>query len=132
MTASLEALESRRSALLRQIQQLGEFRPGSISATIGRCGNPRCRCRQPDHPGHGPNLRLTFRRNGKTVTESLPSEAARRKAQREIDEFRRWQQLSREYVDVNTRICRARPVDAELNAQEKKRPRRSNKKSPKK
>ena len=82
MSTSLDALESRRSELLRQIQLLGEFRPGSISATTGRCGNPRCRCRQPDHPGHGPNLRLTFRRSGKTVTISLPNEAARRKAQR--------------------------------------------------
>lgn len=130
MSTSLEALESRRSALLRQIQLLGEFRPGSISATSGRCGNPRCRCRQPDHPGHGPNLRLTFRRNGKTVTVSLPSEAARRKARREIEEFRRWQQLSREYVEVNTEICQARSVDQTLSTQEKKRPKRSSKRSP--
>ncbi len=132
MTASLEALENRRFALLRQIQQLGEFRPGSISATTGRCGNSGCRCRQPGHPGHGPNLRLTFRRNGKTVTVSVPNEAARRKAQLEIDEFRRWQQLSREYVEVNTQICQARPVEETLSAQEKKRPKRSSKKSPKK
>lgn len=132
MSTSLEALQNRRSALLRQIQLLGEFRPGSISATGGRCGNPRCRCRQPDHPGHGPNLRLTFRRNGKTVTVSLPSEAARRKAQREIEEFRRWQQLSREYVEVNTAICQARSVEQALDAQEKKRPKRSSKRSPKK
>lgn len=132
MTASLEALERRRFALLRQIQQLGEFRPGSISATTGRCGNLGCRCRQPGHPGHGPNLRLTFRRNGKTVTVSLPNEAARRKAQLEVDEFRRWQQLSREYVEVNTQICQARPVEETLSTQEKKRPKRSSKKSPKK
>lgn len=132
MTASLEALESRRSALLQQIQLLGEFRPGSISATTGRCGNPRCRCRQPDHSGHGPNLRLTYRRNGKTVTVSLPNEASRRKAQREIDEFRRWQQLSREYVEVNTQICQALPLEDSLTPQEKKRPLRSSKKSPKK
>ena len=132
MTVSLETLESRRFALLRQIQQLGEFRPGSISTTTGRCGNSGCRCRQPGHPGHGPNLRLTFRRNGKTATVSLPNQAARRKAQFEIDEFRRRQQLSREYVEVNTQICQARPVEESLSAQEKKRPKRSSKKSPKK
>ena len=132
MTASLKALEERRSALLSQIQQLGEFRPGSISATSGRCGNPGCRCRRPDHPGHGPNLRLTFRRNGKTVTIALPSEADRRKARREIEEFRRWQQLSRQYVEVNTQLCQARPVEETSTSQEKKRPKRSIKKSPKK
>ncbi len=131
MTVPLEDLENRRSALLQEIQQLGEFRPGSISATTGRCGNPRCRCRQADHPGHGPNLRLTFRRNGRTVTESLPNESARRKAQREIEEFRRWQQLSRAYVEVNTAICRARPVEETLSTQGKKRSQRSNRKPPK-
>jgi hypothetical protein len=66
------------------------------------------------------------------LTFSLPSEAARRKAQREIEEFRRWQQLSREYVEVNTEICQARSVDQTLSPQEKKRPKRSSKRSPRK
>ena len=47
MTPSLEELESRRAALLDQIQRLGDLRPGSITATTGRCGNPRCHCQQP-------------------------------------------------------------------------------------
>ena len=129
---SLKALESRRTTLVEQICQLGDFRPGSITATTGRCGNPRCHCHRPGEAGHGPNYRLTFRDHGKTVTESFPKETARRKAQHEIDEFRRWQQLSREFVEVNTRICQLRPVEESLTPQEKKRPKRSSKKSPKK
>ena len=132
MTPSLEELESRRAALLDQIQRLGDLRPGSITATIGRCGNPRCHCQKPGQKGHGPNDRLTFRRRGKTVTESFPHQAARRKAQREIDEFRRWQQLSREFVEVSTQICQSRPVEETLTAEEKKRPKRSNRKSARK
>jgi hypothetical protein len=111
---------------------MGEFRPGSITATTGRCGNSRCRCHQPGAAGHGPNYRLTFRRQGKTVTESFPNEAAKRKAQREIAEFRRWQQLSREFVDVNTKICQGRSVEDTLSPEEKKRPKRSRSKSAKK
>ena len=111
MSESLETLESRRATLLDQIGQLGDFRPGSITATSGRCGNRNCHCHQPGEPAHGPNFRLTFRRQAKTVTESFPTEAARRKAQREIDEYRRWQQLRREFVAVNTRICQRRPVE---------------------
>jgi len=132
MTQSLETLESRRTALLQQIHQLGDFRPGSITATTGRCGNPRCHCHKPGEPGHGPNYRLTFRRHGKTVTESFPNKAARRKARREIDEFRRWQQLCREFVEVNTQICQSRPVAGTLAPAEKKRSTRSSRKSPKK
>ena len=132
MAQSLEALEDRRATLLRQIEELGDFRPGSITATTGRCGNARCRCHQPGASGHGPNYRLTFRRHGKTVTESFPSPASRRKAEAEVAEFRRWQQLSREFVEVNTQICQLRPVEETLTAEEKKRPKRSNRKSAKK
>ncbi|MHB8302572.1 MAG: DUF6788 family protein, partial [Acidobacteriaceae bacterium] len=44
-----------KAALLRQIASLGDFRPGSITTTTGRCGNPNCRCHRPNEPGHGPN-----------------------------------------------------------------------------
>ena len=132
MNPSLESLESRRAAVLEQIGRLGDFRPGSITATSGRCGNPNCRCHQPGEPAHGPRFRLTFRCRGKTVSESFPSEAARRKTQREIDEYRQWQRLSREFVEINTRVCQRRPVEDTLTPQEKKRPKRSSAKSPRK
>lgn len=128
MPDSLSALETQRLALLRQINQLEDFRPGSITTTTGRCGNPRCHCHEPKDPGHGPNFRLTYKAHGKTVTESFPSVAARRKAEREIEEYRRWQQLSREFVEVNTALCHFRPVpleETEGTPQEKKRKRRS-------
>ena len=125
MTDSLPDLENRRSGLIDQIAQLGDFRPGSISATSGRCGNPNCRCHKPDAPGHGPNLRLTYKVDGKTVTETFPTVAAQRKAEREIAGFRRYQELSRELVDTNEKICRARPVENTLTPQEKKLPKRS-------
>ena len=52
------------------------------------------------------------------------------KAEREVAEFRQFQQLSREFLEVNTKICGLRTVAEEpLSAQEKKRPKRSNEKS---
>jgi hypothetical protein len=129
MNQSIQQLEQRRNELLSNLAALGDFRPGSVSAIVRRCGKPTCHCARPEAPGHGPNLRLTYKIGGKTVTESFPNEAARRKAQREIAEFRRWQQLSREFVDVNTKICQARSVEDTLSPQEKKRPKRSRRKS---
>ena len=131
-TESFDTLERQRETLLDQIHALGDFRPGSITATTGRCGNPRCHCHQPGDPGHGPNFRLTFKDHGKTVTESFTNEAARRKVEREIAAFRQWQQLSRELVELNTKICQRRPVEDTLSPQEKKRPRRSRRKSARK
>ena len=101
MPDSLLDLEKRRSEVLAEISQLGDFRPGSISATSGRCGNPNCHCHQPDDPGHGPNVRLTYKVNGKTVTESFPTPAAQRKAEREVATFRTYQELSRTLIETN-------------------------------
>jgi hypothetical protein len=131
MPDSLAALEARRQALLDQISRLGDFRPGSITPTRGRCGNPRCHCHRPDDPGHGPNDRLTYKRKGKTITETFPTAVAQRKAQREIAEFRRFQQLSRDLLEVNEKICHLRPVpETAVEGQEKKRPKLSKKKLP--
>jgi hypothetical protein len=126
---SLPELEKRRTAALAQISQLGDFRPGSITATQGRCGNPNCHCHKQGEPRHGPNLRLTYKIGGKTVTESFATPAAQRKAQREVAEFRRYQELSRGLIELNTQICQARPLEDTLSAEEKKRPKRSIKKS---
>lgn len=129
MPDSLSTLEQQRSAILTRIFQLGDFRSGSITAINGRCGKPSCHCHQPGQPGHGPNFRLTRKVDGKTVSESFSSAAELRKAQREVEAFHRFRQLSQDLLEVNERICRARPVEDVLSPEEKKRPKRSGKKS---
>ena len=126
---SLAALEQQRSSILMQILELGDFRSGSITAINGRCGKPNCRCHQPDQPGHGPNFRLTRKINGKSVSETFPSPVELRKAQREVDTFHRFRRLSQELLQVNEKICRARPVADTLSPEEKKQPRPSSRRS---
>ena len=130
MPESVSDLESRRTALVQQLVRLGDLRSGSISNTSGRCGKSNCRCHQPGQPVHGPNPRLTYKVQGKTVTESLPNPAAQKKAEREIAEFRRFEQLIREFLEVNAKICLARSAQQPAVSQEKKRLRRPAKKRP--
>jgi hypothetical protein len=130
MTRTLADFEQLRQEIARQIAQLGDLRAGSVTSTSGRCGKPSCRCHQPGQPGHGPNLRLTFKIAGKSVSQSLPSPTAIHKAEREVAEFRRFQQLSREFVETNAEICRLRPTEDESSTdQEKKRRTRSARRS---
>lgn len=124
MRESLAVLEQQRSAILGRIINLGDFRSGSISAIIGRCGKPDCRCHKPGQPGHGPNYRLTRKANGKTISETFAAAAELRKAQREVEAFHQFRQLSRELLEVNEKICRARSVEESLSEQEKKLPQR--------
>lgn len=127
---SLESLEQRRVSISGQIAALGDLRSGSITSTTGRCGKPTCHCHQPKDLGHGPNLRLTHKVNGKTITEALSDPAAIRKSEREIAEFRKLQGLHKEFIEVNAQICRMRPSEPDiLSSEEKKRPKRSARKS---
>ena len=131
MSNSLQALELERAELLQKFLAVGDLRPGSITATIRRCGKPSCHCAKANDPGHDPQFRLTRKVNGKTVNESFPSPSALRKAQREVEEFQRFQQLSKQLIAVNEKICSLRHPEAvdPWTPQEKKRLLRSIKKS---
>jgi uncharacterized protein DUF6788 len=129
MAESLPLLETRRTDLLRALASLKDMRPGSVVGAVFRCGKASCHCARPEDPGHGPSLRLTYKWHGKTVTEALPTPSAVRKAEREIAEFRDYQRLGKELVEVNEKICRLRPVEETLTPQEKKRRTPSSRKS---
>lgn len=131
MPDDLASLEDQRAKLLEQFLGLGDLRPGSITAVVRRCGKPSCHCAKPHDPGHDPQFRLTRRTAGKTVTETFANPAALRKAQQEVAEFHRFQELSSQLVSVNQQICELRPVERERGGwteQEKKRLRQSIKK----
>jgi hypothetical protein len=132
MPDSLPALEAERSQILRQISTLGDLRPGSICAVPRRCGKPTCHCAKPKDPGHDPQLRLTYKVDGRTVAESFATPAAFHRAQAEIHEYQRLQKLCADLVTVNQKICHLRPVDEpteKWSTEEKKRLLRSIKKS---
>ena len=130
MPPSLVDLEQRRSAIFQQMLRLPDFRSGSITTTRGTCGKPNCRCHQPNQPGHGPNVRLTRKVEGKTITETFATPAELHKAQREVEAYHRFRELAAQLLEVNEQICSARPVEQELIAQKKKRQKSSSKKSP--
>ncbi len=124
MSDALAILEADRSKLLEEFLRLGDLRPGSITATVRKCGKASCHCAKPNDPGHDPQFRLTRKVDGKTVTESFPNPAALRKAQQEVSEFRRLQKLNDDLVGINEKICGLRPVEQHRGGwsdQEKKR-----------
>ena len=128
MPDSLSDLEHQRNAILQQMLRLPDFRSGSITATRGTCGKANCRCHQPNQPGHGPNYRLTRKVKGKSVTETFATSAELRIAEREVDACHRFRQLAQELLEINEKICRARPVEQELTPAKKKRRKSSSRK----
>jgi hypothetical protein len=129
MPQSLVDLEQQRSDLFEQMLRLPDFRSGSITTTRGTCGKPNCRCHQPNQPGHGPNVRLTRKVNGKTITETFATPAKLHKAQREVEAYHHFRELAAQLLAVNEQICSARPVEQELTPQKRNRQMQSANKS---
>ena len=73
-------LETRRSQILLGMAQLGDFRRGSVHVSFRLCGQPNCAGAGDDHSGHGPQVRLSYKRRGNTVSDP----AQIHKAEREV------------------------------------------------
>jgi hypothetical protein len=106
---SLPELEAERDRLYAQLAAVGDFRRGSVSVNYRRCGKPNCACADPDHPGHGPRF-LWTRSAGrrKTLGRQLAAEEVA-KVRAEIARHVEFEEISAQIVEVNERICEARP-----------------------
>lgn len=129
MGRTIEQLEETREKLYEQMAGLGDLRPGIISVNFRKCGKINCACAQPGHPGHGPQYLWNTTQNGKSRAQNLRLGPELEKAQKEIETYKRFNQLCRETIEVNEQICRLRPVpkiedEKELEALKKKLRRR--------
>ena len=125
MEKAIEELEAQRKAICRQIEALGDFRPGMISANYRRCGKKNCACHQKDHPGHGPQYLWNATRKGKSLAQNLRLGPELDKVQKETETYKQFDRLCQEAIDVNEKICRLRPIpriddERELAALKKK------------
>ncbi len=110
MEKTLESYELEKQKLFQQLALLGDFRPGTITASYRKCGKMRCVCAQKDHLGHGPQYLCTSKVDGKSVTDYLRLGPELEKAVREVGAHEKFDLWRRQYVELNTKICRLRPV----------------------
>lgn len=59
-----------------RVADIGFVCEGSLAQRRTSCGNPNCRCAEPDGR-HGPYWQLTWKEAGRTVTRILSDDAAR-------------------------------------------------------
>jgi hypothetical protein len=114
MTVSLETLERQRAEILRQMQQLGDMRRGSVVEQYLRCGKSPCCCKRPGHPGHGPYFTLTCKVAGKTKTRQLRAGPVLEKVKREVYAFHRFRELTERLLKINEEICEHRGVEEQV------------------
>src|SRR5580704_5875483 len=107
---SLPELMAERDRLYAQLSMVGDFRRGSVSENWRKCGKPNCACAQPDHPGHGPRF-LWTRSAGRRKSIGRQLAAAEvEKVRREVARHVEFTAAVEQIIEVNEKICEARPV----------------------
>ena len=105
VSTDLAALEARRNELRQELATLGDLRPGSLLSRHQKCGKATCCCAADDHPGHGPYwLLVGVGGAGRKTTRSIPAHAVDR-TRAQIAEYKRFRDLSREFLQVSEAIC---------------------------
>jgi len=98
-------LQTKRQALLRQLQNLGPWIEGTLVATTRKCGKEGCACHH-NGPKH-PVLFLTWKEAGKTISLYIPRQlesAVKEWAQN----YKKLKALIRQVSEVQKQIVRLR------------------------
>ena len=113
----LDKLQEQKEMILQKINELGDFRQGSLSPRYRKCGKPYCHCAKKGSKGHGPLWMITRSVSGKTVSKAIPREEVDTTF-KQIDTFHQFQNLVREYIDANIKICDARLEEGKAASRE--------------
>ena len=100
----IDVLTGLRDALLAELAEVGDLRPGTLQARYRKCGKPTCHCAREGDPGHGPKWVLVSRVDGRTRNWTVPDEAVQR-TRGHLDECARFRKLAREVIAVGDELC---------------------------
>lgn len=102
----LEVCRADYAAAKARLADVGFICEGSLVKRYTRCGNPNCRCAQPDSR-HGPYYQLSWKQAGKTVSRLLSADDAalyqewianRRRLESALDDMRDLSRQAGEYL----------------------------------
>jgi hypothetical protein len=69
-------IEKQIQRIKKELTELGELRPGSLSKQYNVCGKASCRCKDPEHPKrHGPYYQVSYGRKGKSSSAFVRPES---------------------------------------------------------
>ena len=103
-------------AVKKQLAELGSMHPGSLSEQYNVCGNPGCRCKDPNDPQrHGPYYQLSYTWRGKSSTRFVRQEGVA-KMREKVSNYKRFRELVNECVDLSLELEQAERAQAKKDA----------------
>ena len=110
MNEELSCLEEKKVRLCKELQEISDFRRGSVSAIFRKCGKKNCVCAQEGHPGHGPQYIWSATIDGKSHAKNLKLGTEMEKYLEEVSNYKQFLKISDEIIAVNEAICAIRPA----------------------
>ena len=92
-------LEHRIERIKRDLQALGDLRPGSLSEQYNVCGVEGCRCKASPPKKHGPYYQLSFTRKGKSTSRFVRREEVA-VVRRQLKSYVKLRALVDEWIDA--------------------------------
>jgi hypothetical protein len=103
MNEPINTLRTQIAAIKRELAQLEELRPGSLSRQYNVCGSPGCRCKATPPQKHGPYYHLSYTRKGKGGTR-LVKKADLPAIRAELASYARLRKLVDGWIDLATKL----------------------------
>jgi Family of unknown function (DUF6788) len=102
-----ESLETRIQKIKRQINELGDLRPGTLSQQYNVCGSPVCQCKATPPLKHGPYYKISLNRHGKSSSHFVRDEDLQ-DVQQQLENYRRLRELVDQWITLSAQLSTVR------------------------
>jgi hypothetical protein len=99
MNRRIQSLERQIEKIKRELLELGDLRPGSLSKQYNVCGNPNCKCKATPPKKHGPYYQLSSTRKGKSRSKFVRKEDIAT-VRTQLKNYAKLRKLSEQWIDI--------------------------------
>jgi hypothetical protein len=104
-STSTNQLQAQISRIKQKLCALGDMTPGALSTQYNVCGNPTCRCKDPENPQrHGPYNQLSFSRKGKSTTRFVRKEELK-EVKKQVENYAKFKALVDEWIEISLKLA---------------------------
>lgn len=99
MSRREHVLERKIERIKRELQTLGDLRPGSLSEQYNVCGVAGCHCKTSPPKKHGPYYQLSFTRKGRSTSRFVRREEVA-VVRRQLKNYAKLRALVEDWIDA--------------------------------
>ena len=97
------ALQREIERIKKELVELGDLRPGSLSKQYNVCGKPGCRCKASPPEKHGPYYQVSYTRKGRSGSKFVRGEQVTRVRQ-QLKNYTKLRRLVDQWIEAGAEL----------------------------